>query len=197
LKTDKYIKDVARRLDDVVSNGNGHDASDDEFQDYHDEYCLDIGSEPLRFAYYRHLRIQNSNDEYRKKSCDAASDSITQDELDYYLKRKLRVPPEERYQHAKKDWFFHELSYLHQTWDDNNGRFVDVVKEYGCGRSSNKEGVCVPECRYYPKYGRIEDDEVIAEHREAEEHRKTNTIVNIDIDKKDFLEFAKRFYNTL
>jgi hypothetical protein len=99
------------------------------------------------------------------------------------LKGWLRTPPEERYQHFKKAWYFHELSYLQQTRDEN-GRFVDVVKDYGCGHWSNKreEGVCVPECRYYPKYGRIEDEEVIQQHNEmVESYRQKNAIIDIEL----------------
>jgi hypothetical protein len=37
---------------------------------------------------------------------------------------------------------------------------------------------CVPECRYYFKYGRIEDSEVIQKHRELEKrYRDNNAIV--------------------
>lgn len=36
--------------------------------------------------------------------------TVTQDELDYYLKAKLRVPPEQRYQDKKEDWFFHVIT---------------------------------------------------------------------------------------
>ena len=51
-----------------------------------------------------------------------------------------------------------------------------VVSGYD-GKGCNN-GVCVPECRYYSEYGRIEDEEVIQRHREAEErHRKENTMV--------------------
>jgi hypothetical protein len=36
----------------------------------------------------------------------------------------------------------------------------------------------IPECRFYPKTGRIEDSEVIQKHRELEEsYRKNNAIV--------------------
>jgi hypothetical protein len=51
------------------------------------------------------------------------------------------------------------------------------------GLSKKEEGgCCVPGCRYYPEYGRIEDVEVIKKHRELEEeYRKCNEIVNIDI----------------
>ena len=78
----------------------------------------------------------------------------------------LRVSLEERYQHEKRNWFFHELSYLDQIVDED-GKAVDIIKEYGCGHWSNKreEGCCVPECRYYFRYGRLEDDEVIEEHK--------------------------------
>ena len=76
---------------------------------------------------------------------------------------------------------------------------MDIIKESGCGHRSNKteqEGWCVPECRYYPKYGRIEDEEIIQKHKELEEyHRQRNDIVNIDISSKDnredYLEFLK------
>ena len=84
------------------------------------------------------------------------------------LKRDLKVPPEERYRREKGNWLFHDLSYLDQTVDEN-GKAVDIIKESGCGHWSNKreEGCCVPECRYYLKYGRIEDQEVIAEHNKT------------------------------
>jgi len=109
------------------------------------------------------------DDDSRKEKCIDGYDidkTITQDELDYNLKAKLRVSPEERYQAEKRKWYFHKLSYSDQTTDDY-GRLVDVVKEYGCGHGSNKReegGCCVPECRFYREYGRIEDEEVIEEH---------------------------------
>src|SRR3954447_26100724 len=90
-------------------------------------------------------------------------DTITQEELDWSLKQQLKVSPEERYREKKKHWYSHELSYLHQTVDKNTGKAVDIIKEYGCGRSYNNGtggGVCVPECRYYSPIGRIEDSEV-------------------------------------
>jgi hypothetical protein len=72
------------------------------------------------------------------------------------------------------------LTYLKQTKVD--GKYVDVVTEYGCGHWSNQKqeegGICVPECRYYPKYGRIEDEEVIADHNKwVESYRQRNAIV--------------------
>jgi hypothetical protein len=43
---------------------------------------------------------------------------------------------------------------------------------YGCNN-----GECIPECRYYPKFGRIEDEEVIQRHKEIEEcYRKRDAL---------------------
>jgi hypothetical protein len=130
----------------------------------------------------------------------AVNDSVTKDELYFSLKRKLRVPPEQRYQQKKQNWFFHELSYLQQIVD-KNGKAADIIKESGCGHESNntEEGVCIPECRYYSKYGRVEDEEVILEHKELiEHHRQCNNIVSIDIsldgpNGRDYQEFLKRW----
>ena len=54
----------------------------------------------------------------------------------------------------------------------------------------------VPECRYHLPYGRIEDEEVIADHKEAErDYRRKNAIIDIDIDNRDLFEFVKNLYN--
>ena len=90
----------------------------------------------------------------------------------------MRVSSEQRYQDIKKEWYFHETSYLDQTKE--NGQYKDVVKDYGCGHESNRgnQNICVPECRYYAKEGRIEDEEVIAKHNEwVESYRQRNAIV--------------------
>jgi hypothetical protein len=37
---------------------------------------------------------------------------------------------------------------------------------------------CIPECRFYPEYGRIEDEEVVQRHKEIEQrYRQANAIV--------------------
>jgi hypothetical protein len=66
-----------------------------------------------------------------------------------------KIIEEAEYQHIKKAWYFDESSYLHQTVDDN-GKAVDIIKEYGCGHWSNKDKAeggerswCVPECEYF------------------------------------------------
>ena len=48
------------------------------------------------------------------------------------------MSPEQRYQHEKGNWFFHELSYLHQTVDEN-GKAVDIIKESDSVAWSNSE----------------------------------------------------------
>jgi hypothetical protein len=143
-----------RRLDSFSSdgcNGNGNNDRSYGLYEHDDDYYLDIGSEPPRFAYYIHIRIEKSNDEHRKKSNEAAYDStITQDELDYALKRKLRITPEARYQHEKRHYYWHEL-------------YTEGGRE--CNPMYNG---CTPNCRFYPEFGVI-TDEVIEDHNRAVE----------------------------
>ena len=80
------------------------------FDHYDDQYYLDIGSEPPRFADYRAAQAME-----REKIGDSLTyededvwDSITQDELDYYLKMKLRGCSKDRYTDNEKVWYFHE-----------------------------------------------------------------------------------------
>jgi hypothetical protein len=100
--------------------------------------------------------VEQCTDEWRKKTLECVYDSITQDELDYYFRANLRVSPEERYQNEKKEPWFHESSY--------GMRGLEAYDGCGCHHFTG----CVPECRYYPEYGRIEDDEVITEHKRRE-----------------------------
>jgi hypothetical protein len=171
LKTDKFIKDISQRIDNISNNGNGNcngcsSNNDDEYKidKYDDQYYLDIGSEPPRFAYYRHIRVEQCTDDCRKKTYACIIDSITQDELDYALKRELRIPPEQRYQQQKANFLFHDLScYMRRLGEE----------DYGCTSAG-----CIPECRFYPEYGRIEDEEVIEEHNKwIESLTQENAIV--------------------
>ena len=108
MKVDRYAKDLFKRLDSL-SNGND--------QIYDDDYYIEIGSEPPRFADYREQRAKVT-DAFGNKTCEDVWDSITQDELDYYLKMNLRMSPEERYQLKKKAWYFHDSSwYMRQGRD--------------------------------------------------------------------------------
>jgi len=157
LKVDRYAKDLFRKLDNYnFSSGNGNE--------YDDDYYLEIGSEPPRFADYRAARAKITN-AFGDKTFEDVWDSITQDELDFYLKMNLRVNPEDRYQDKKKAWYFHKSSWCMRHDNGYDGQ--------GCNN-----GKCIPECRYYPKFGRIEDEEVIQRHKEIEEdYRKLNALI--------------------
>ena len=62
--------------------------------------------------------------------------------------------------------YFHESSW-----------YMRGVKSGYDGKGCNN-GVCVPECRYYPHIGRIEDEEVMDDHNEyVERLRQKNAIV--------------------
>ena len=154
----KYVKDLSDRVDSL-SNGNDNGTkSSTDFHDscgldqHDDQYYLDAGRWPPRFTYYRMFR---ADDEYH---------NITQDELDFRLKQQLRMTPEQRYQREKANFLFHDLSCYMKGLLENG---------YGCTGAG-----CIPECRYYPEYGRIEDDEVKEEHNKlVETLRQKNTIV--------------------
>jgi hypothetical protein len=62
------------------------------------------GDAPGRFVLYSYVR-QKKLDEQGHKTFRGMDDTITQDELNYYLKGKLMVPPEQRYQDKKKIGF--------------------------------------------------------------------------------------------
>jgi hypothetical protein len=186
---DKTLNNIAKRLSvfdhyyDDGDGGNGDGRGDDNNTDRKTQEELDDietqqYGEPHRFHIYRAARCKKTAPAIGK-TCEDVYDSITQEELDWSLRQQLKVSPEERYQDMKKHWYAHELSYWHQTIYDN-GKAVDTIKEYGCGRFNAKteEGWCVPECRYYLKYGRIEDSEIIQKHREREKrYRDNNAIV--------------------
>jgi hypothetical protein len=172
LKIDRLLKGLSDRINAAAiaeAKLNLENSASKE----NDDYYLATGSEPPRFLYYRHVRWQKLDD-WGRLTCEDVDKSITQDELDYALKRELRVSPEQRYQEEKHNWFFHELTYLHQAKEG------DIIKEYGCGHwsNNNEEGLCVIECRYYHKEGRIEDEEIKQEHKEYQERlRRENRIV--------------------
>jgi hypothetical protein len=61
------------------------------------------------------------------------------------------------------------------SWYMRQGR--DGI-ENGYDGSGCNNGKCMPECRYYANFGRIEDEEVIQRHKEIEErYRKRNAII--------------------
>jgi hypothetical protein len=171
---------MLKRLESIISTTPGYSTGEDDADYEEDEATIQH-----RFACYRAARAKKTAPALMMDgngfTYEDVYDSITQEELDWSLRQQLKVSPEERYQDMKKHWYAHELSYWHQTIYDNGKKAVDTIKEYGCGKSTEKNvegGWCVPECRYYFKYGRIEDSEVIQKHREYEKrYRDNNAIV--------------------
>jgi hypothetical protein len=139
-----------------MENYNFSSGNDNE---YDDDYYTEVGSEPPRFADYRAEQAKITN-AFGYKTCEDVWDSITQGESHYYLKMKLRRTPEKRYQHKKKAWYFHEPSWYMRQGNDG------IESDYDGQDCNNCE--CIPECRYYPKFGRIENEEVIQRHKEFE-----------------------------
>jgi hypothetical protein len=141
------------------------------------------------------LDLENLRLSYHSVDIDGP---ITKDELDFNLKARLRdSTPEERYRHRKREWYFHKLSYLHQTVNED-GEAKDIINDYGCGHPSTKReegGCCVPECRFYAREGRIEDEEIVQEHTDYEEQlRRDNKIMEPpDLDTPE----AKSFFRSL
>jgi len=114
LRVDRYAKNLSKKIDNYnISKGNDNE--------YDDDYYLEIGSEPARFADYRAARAKVT-DAFGNKTYEDVWDSITQDESDYYLKMNLSMSPEERYQHKKKAWYFHESSWYTRHNDGYDGR---------------------------------------------------------------------------
>lgn len=111
MKIDKDLKDLANRLNFVVSSTKGNnDGNSSRLQIKDDEYYLSIGSEPPRFLYYGHVRAKEwkalGHEPWDGSNDDNHDRRITQDELDFILKRELRISPEERYQHRKRELVF-------------------------------------------------------------------------------------------
>jgi hypothetical protein len=184
LKIDRFIKEISDRLDDI-SNGNYDDGGsndDDRYKmdKYDDEYYLDIGQDPPRFRYYRQARAEKWNALAHEHKPSDTDPSITVDEIEYGLKRALRVPREQRYQYKKYHWYWHESSYYKRGLEAYDGK--------GCNGFTG----CIPECKFFPEFGVIEDEEVREDFREATEYfRQRNAIVEPPSE-SELLEMAKK-----
>lgn len=185
MKIDKHVRDISHRLDTISNrngNGNGRDNNngDDDYgtvTEYDDEYYLDIGQDPPRFFYYRYIRAEQWEALGHKCWGHEYDHRITQGELDFRLKKELRISPEQRYQHEKEYYYFHEL-YV------EGGRECNPIYEG-----------CTPKCRFHTETGRIEDEEIIEEHnKHVESLRRENAIVEPP-SKEELLRLAKiEFY---
>jgi len=79
-------------------------------------------------------------------------DEITYEEINFYTKRALRPTPEQRYQKRKA-----------------------VRYARGHEDACNFSGACIPICRFYPEFGRIEDSEVIPYYEDWKRKRDATT----------------------
>lgn len=183
MKTDVYVKNMVKRLDNLIRGSSPSSSKWDIAggkttisQQEIDDIETHQNGEPHRFSDYRAARS--------KKTAPAVGltyedvyDTITQEELDWELRQQLKVSPEDRYQHQKKHWYSHPSSWYvrvpHRGYDGQ-----------GCTGQN-----CVPECRFYPEYGRIEDSEVIQNQREREKrYRDNHAIVDIPHPIEYYLE---------
>jgi hypothetical protein len=175
MKTDKVLDRLTKRLDNLLIRGSLHssdrwedDLTGKTMQQELDDIETQQNGEPHRFSDYRLSRCKKTAPAVGI-TCEDVYDTITQEELDWELRQQLKVSPEERYQRNKKAWSSHPSSwYVRVPHNGYDGQ--------GCNQFTDPS--CIPECRFYPETGRIEDLEVIQKHREREEHyRKNNAIV--------------------
>jgi hypothetical protein len=119
------------------------------------------------FAKLRSARCRKT-DSFGNKTCEDVYDFITAEEYDYDLRSILEVSPEERYQDRKKAFHFHKSHWSMRGLNADDGQ--------GCHYRK-----CIPECRFYPEEGRIEDNEVI---EKFEKHNKPK-LIEYHVDSKD------------
>jgi hypothetical protein len=132
---DKPINDLSKRLDTI------------ELQQTIGETDAEIES---GFAKLRLERIEKWEKLGRRPTFEEEIKEITQEEWDYYKRKNLEIPPEQRYQDKKEHWYFHESSWSMRGLNAYDGK--------GCNQFSG----CIPECKFYAEEGRIEDEEVIS-----------------------------------
>jgi hypothetical protein len=63
--------------------------------------------------------------------------------------------PERWYQELKKRWYFHGSSW-YMRWALLKRQLTEEEMKIGC----NGYNGCIPECRFYPPEGRVEEDEL-------------------------------------
>ena len=112
-------------------------------------------------------------------------DEVTDEEIDYYKKKALQVPPEQRYQIAKSRppqhdfrWTSRGLYHEKTGYEFDTTRGYFIKKKTWCGgeiKGCNEDTGCVSDCRFYPDKGRIEDDEVIELYEKWKRDRDTIT----------------------
>jgi hypothetical protein len=175
MKIDRYLDKFNKKLDKVEKGRKEEFESTKKINEI--ELLVKFDSyKPLKFE-----RLKKHGQIIWDHALDAYE--MTPDEFEFYLCRYLyETTPEERYNQAKSQWFVHE----HTTYGKIEISYLDVdihkdtiltSEIYGC------TGVkCVPECKYYNKTGRIEDDQVINEWLEK------TVIIDLDQYKEELGE---------
>ena len=173
MKIDRYIKDLSKKLDDF-SNGNSIEIIKN------DEYYIDRGDTPPWFTYHSIAIRERREKAGHKLGLHEYDHSLTQDQLNFILKRELRPSPEERYKLEKADFLFHGLS----CYMRGLGEF-----DYGCTGAG-----CIPECRFYSATGRIEDEEVIEKHNKLVERLKQENSIVEPPSESELLSLAEKYH---
>jgi hypothetical protein len=174
----KYLDNFFDRLEQleakkgITKDGEGHEETAAEIE--------------ARFAEYRRAR-------FREKygpgpggilTFADAYDKVTDEEIDFYCKEALKVPPEQRYQIAKKRPPYHNFVYtslgIHNAttgweFDDNLGYYTRIPGWHGEKGCNDTEG-CVPACKFFNGHGRIEDSEIIALYEKWKRDRDALTL---------------------
>jgi hypothetical protein len=130
------------------------------------EHREETDSEKIRrFARYRMARAKELDGHGHKTYADVY-DYITLEELQFFLKQRLRLSPSQRYQQRKQYCLCHSSSWCKRGMKAYDG--------WGCNQYTG----CILSCRYYPDKGRIEDEEIIAEYEaEIAKRRKEGTLI--------------------
>ena len=89
-----------------------------------------------RFAKMRDERTKAVN-AFGDKAYSDVLDNLSQEEIDYYAKKRAEATPEELFSEAKENWFFHPSSYY----------MID--EEAGYQGTGCYNEICVPGCPYY------------------------------------------------
>jgi hypothetical protein len=168
-KINKHLEELEKKIV-IIERGNGHNTNESNIQQEEIE-LIDRETERRRQEWFAKLRLARcrKRDAHGNKTCEDVYEYTTQEEYDYNLKTAiLSQTPEERYQDRKQHWYFHDSSYYM--------RGLGAYDNQGC----NPWTGCIPECRFYNEYGRIEGIEVI---EKFERHNKPK-LISYHVDSK-------------
>ena len=74
-----------------------------------------------------------------------------------YHSRRIR----QLFENELKDAFRRQVSAQEEAWYFHESSWYMRGIKSGFDGQGCCDGICVPECRFYPEYGRIEDEEVL------------------------------------